>query len=140
VAEAVLIAAADLRALLGQHERLDAAVAGVGAALGEACGLEPVGDAGHAGVVALERLRELAHRRRLVGLQPQDREPLLRREPELLRGGEHPAALLEEDPEHQLPCLLLGGHRCVHCHRAKVAGLLKILTTPNIYVASAICR
>ena len=70
--------------LVGQDERLDAAVVLSGAALDEAMGLEPVGDPSDVRVVAHERLRERAHRHRLPGLQVRQRHRLHRREPEFV--------------------------------------------------------
>jgi len=90
----------------------------VRAALDQPVGLQPVGDAGHVRVVAVQPLCELAHRQRLAGLELLDRDRLLRRQPELLRDREHPAALREEQVEDAAPRLLL--RRLAHAGKVAV--------------------
>jgi len=75
--------------------------------LGEAGLLEPVRDAGHARVVAVQGRREIGELHRLIRLQALESERLLRSEPELLRDREHLPAVREEQLEHQPPRLLL---------------------------------
>ena len=76
---------ADLGAALGDDEHLHAPVVRRAAALDQAAVLEAVDDPGDVRVVAVQRLGEVAHRHRPVGVEHAERAHLRRRELELGR-------------------------------------------------------
>src|SRR4051812_44847319 len=74
--------------------------------LDEAALLEPVGDAGDVGAVAVEHPGQLAHRRWLV--QSLKGEPLRRPEIELGERRDESTAVRAEHLTHESPCLYAG--------------------------------
>ena len=104
-----LHAGPDGRALLGDDEHPHAAVVLGLAALDEALRGKAVDEPGDVRAVALQRLREGAHRHRPLGVQLAQREELRRGEAELAGDPQHPRPHLPEEARHERPGLTGGG-------------------------------